>query len=1117
MQSFAHCKTGKPVGSVLFKTFRVIPCVLVLLMLLGIDANARLFGQRITLSLQQVSMPKVFKSIEAQTPYRFLYVSDLIDKNKLVNIDVHDRELEDVLAILFDHTPITYALDGYIVVLRNKYAPKKPDTKVNSLLPPSPVEFFNRYNEPDEIKGIVVSDKGEPIPGATVLIKGSKRATSTKADGTFTFVGENARNATLSVSCIGFIGKDVNMEGNRTVVITLKGTSNMLDEMVVKGYYVTTNRMNTGNVSTVKGEDIAKQPVMDPLSAMQGRVAGLEIDKVNGPYSGALMTVYIRGRNSIASRLEPLYLIDGVPFPVTTTAIGTGAAAINPLNNISMSDIESIEVLKDADATAIYGSRGANGVILITTKKGKGGALRLNVEVNTGGTSPARYAKLLNTQQYLAMRHEAFNNDGKTPGIKDYDINGVWDTTRYTDWQKMLIGNTVHHTDAHASLSGGSAGTQFIVNASYSKDGTPLPGDFPNSKGAVSMNLSHFSTDQRFRMSIGASYMNNLIILPQNDPSYLILLPPDAPAVYDKSENLNWQNSTFINPFARILATSKTVTDNLLSNASLSYRILPGLEAKAGLGYTYIQSTQSNITPLQSLPPSAGTDPTLRVTDYGSRITKTWLIEPQLRYFKKIGNHSVDVLGGLTFQQTSTADNLASGYGYVSDALLGTLSGASVISGVAQLSTLYRYNAVFTRIGYNYKEKYLLNLTARRDGSSRFGPGRQFGNFGAIGGAWIFSNEKFFGNKKAAFSFGKLRLSYGTTGNDGISDYKYLSRYTSLTISYQGVKGLYPTSLFNPDYSWEVNKKFEVGTELGFVKDRILFSASYFSNRSGNQLIGYNLPNFTGFGSVAGNFPAVIQNFGWEFTLNTNNIRNKKVTWTTSLNLTSAGSKLVSFPDLAKSSYASSYIIGKSIQIAKRYHATGVDPLTGVFTFLDVNKDGAISKPADNTTIMERRRQYYGGISNALTYKGFQLDVLLQFVKQTAPTYINSFGAPGMLFPDGTANQPQYVLSRWQKPGDITSIQAFTQSAASAAYKAYINAQASDYVYGDASYIRLKNVSLIYKFPDSWMQHIHIQNLQLYVQAQNLLTITKYRGVDPETQSYFPVLKTITAGIKLTL
>jgi hypothetical protein len=473
----------------------------------------------------------------------------------------------------------------------------------------------------------------------------------------------------------------------------------------------------------------------------------------------------------------------------------------------------------------------------------------------------------------------------------------------------------------------------------------------------------------------------------------------------------------------------------------------------------------------------------------------------------------LELLIGTSFQQEATNGSISYANNFSSDALLASPSAAGEIN-VVNNNTLYRYQAVFGRANLNWADKYLLNLTGRRDGSSRFGPDRQFANFGAIGAAWVFSKEAFIKDHLPSLKYGKLRGSFGTTGNDQIGNYKYLNTYSSYIYPYQGQTGLVPTQLYNPDYGWESNRKMEFGLELGSSNDRIIAMVSYYNNRSSNQLVQAALPIQTGFNGVIQNLPALVQNTGWEYQLNAAIVKSKSFTWDASLNLTFARNRLLKLPNLSSSAYASSYEIGKPLNIIKLVHTTGVDPQTGILQFTD--KDGhSTSTPAfpdDYTVVKDLTPAFYGGFSNRLQYKGLSLTLFFQFVKKDGFNDAYSNPTPGSM-----TNQPATVLSRWKKTGDITNTQLYTNSDLGSTAYAYYSSS-SDGIISDASFIRLKTAALSYSLPVKWNSKVRAELIRFYLQGQNLLTLTKYRGGDPEitNSSILPPLKMLTAGMQFT-
>ncbi len=1122
-----------------------------------LNVSASGISQPVTLHVRNAPLAQVFREIHKQTGFVFIYGSALLETTKKMDIQVEKASLKEVLDQCFKDQSITYTIDD------NKYIVIKPRPAVT---PPVVRPSGRQAGTP--VTGRITDDAGQPLAGATITVEdrkspardgltGPARAAAgssaqSAADGLFsvnviegdvlrvTFVGYEQREfkitpGMLSRATAARAGA-ADRQSDPLFSITLEKSVTSLNEVIVnKGYYTTTQQLNTGNVSIVKGDDISKQPVGDPIMALEGRVSGLYITQYSG-IPGDNNKVQLRGQNFIPGQTpvslnDPLYIVDGVPFgssSMTNINIGGGSigGGMSPFNALNPSDIDRIEVLKDADATAIYGSRGANGVILITTKKGKAGSTRLEVNLSSGVGKIADKMHLLNTPQYLAMRHRAFYNDSvagilhsTVPSAINYDVNGTWDTTRNTDWQKELIGGRSAFTNAQLSLSGGNANTQFVLGGGYLRQTTVFPGDFSDKKASVHANINHSSTNQKLHVLFSAQYINDNSTMPDLDFTNSTLLAPDAPALYNPDGSINWAVnaagvSTWNNPIAGMFNRDHSITNNLIGDLNVSYEIVPGLQVSGKMGYTHMEMNQSNQYPDAAIygPPVAD----YRGNYFATTTAGTWIIEPQATYTRKIGQGRLNVLAGATFQQNDFNSLGQAAEGFSSDALIPNVAAASTVYIVGNTVSEYHYAAVFGRLSYDWQEKYLLNLTARRDGSSRFGPGKQFGNFGAVGAGWIFSKEDWVKEKLPFLSFGKLRGSYGTTGNDQIADYQYLSTYSSYIGSdYQGVSTLYPTLIANPYFAWEVVKKLEGGLELGFLKDRIRLMASYYRNRSGDQLIGQPLPTTTGFNFIQANLPAVVQNTGLELELNTVNIRNKGFSWTSSFNISIPRNKLISFPGLAtNTTYKNNYAVGKSIFTRSAYHYTGVDPRTGLYTYQDVDHNGVIDLNTDVQLLKQVAQNYFGGFQNSFSYKGWQLDVFFQFVKQTGLNYQNSISRPGTL----NVNEPTLVLNAWQTIGDEAGMQQYSTSTTSPAGKAWSKIRTSDAIITDAGFVRLKSVFLSYALPKSWQQRMHLQNLKVYVQGQNLLTFTKYRVLDPETQRLaLPPLRMITGGIQVSL
>ncbi|SEP46726.1 TonB-linked outer membrane protein, SusC/RagA family [Niastella yeongjuensis] len=1118
------------VGSSGAKLVRVMKLTTIIILAACLQSSANGIAQNtVTFSGKDVNLEMVFSAIKKQTTYRFFFNTSIIQNASKITIEVRNAPIEQVMNLALKDQSLTFAIKGRTIFVMKKPEEEKQSSQVMPL-----------QGDPVTVSGRVTDEQGNPLVGANVKVKGTNNGVTTDGQGRFTLANVDG-NGMLEVSFVGHETQLLPVKGKTMFTVALGQKVGVLDETVVIAYGTTTRRLSTGNISSVKAIDIEKQPVNNPLLALQGRVPGLIITQSSG-FTGSAIKVQVQGQTSIGVGIgsDPLYVIDGVPFPsrslFTLSAIqGTAGSApnqagiqtgsVNPLSFINPSEIESIDVLKDADATAIYGSRAANGAILITTKKGKVGKTKVDFNLQTGAGNVSHFLDVLNREEYLEMRNEAFKNDGITPRSTDYDINGTWDTTKSTNWQKELIGGTSRYTNLNSSVSGGTVNTQFLLSAGYHKETTVFPGDLADQKGSLHFNVNNVSPSQKFKLQLSGSYLiDNNQMISSDLTSVAVSMSPVAPNLYNDDGSLNWAllangNSTWVNPLSFLYNEYSNKTSNLIGNLITSYEILRGLNIKASFGYNKLQSEQYKISPLQSVRPERRAA-TLRSSDFSFSSINNWIIEPSLEYKFSINELKVNTLIGSTFLQNDNDYRGQSGSGYSSDVFIKDINSAPTKSASGYFS-LYKYNALFGRVTGSWNDKYIVNFTARRDGSSRFGSQNLFHNFGSIAGSWIFSKESLIANKLPFVSFGKFRISYGTTGNDQIGDYRYLNLYNSVTgigVAYQNSTGLVPNGLPNSYLQWEETKKLQFGLDLGFFNDRILLNANYYQNRCSNQLLDYMLPITAGFPSITRNYPAAIQNTGWELSLNTLIIKTASLTWTNSINLTVPRNKLLKFPDIESSSYATMYTVGKPVTIRRAYKYLGVDQTTGIYNFLA--QDGSVtSKPISNdlTEIVNTSPKYYGGFQNSISYKGFQFDILFQFVKQIGSNSYYLFGdRVGQLLSDGRGNQPENILNRWKKTGDISVVQRAYISNSNLS-TAEVRALQSDVVYTDASYVRIKNASLSWQVPQSWQRKIATHDVKIYVQGQNLFTITKYKGLDPEiigSQS-LPPLRVVTIGMQV--
>ncbi|CAH0318859.1 TonB-dependent receptor SusC [Pedobacter sp. Bi27] len=1033
----------------------------------------------VVLGLNHESVFSAIEKIQKQTPFIFIYRNTDLKELKEINIPVQKRTVQELLDVLFNSKRFKITqLNNRILI-----SSIKPEVKA------VPVDI--------RISGIVVDEDGVPIPGVSILLKQSNKvSTATDRNGQFGINLPDEGTKVLLFTCIGYQNTEQVIGSENSYKIVMKPSVGSLNEVQIIGYGTTTRKTSTGSVASITAKEIEKQPVGNPLAALSGRMSGVLIAQNNGVPGGAIQ-VQIRGQNSLSQGGIPLYVIDGVPFtnfnggqPATDNlnAFGTSGASggVSPFSMINPSDIERIDILKDADATSIYGSRGANGVVLITTKKGTSGRVKINVNLNTGFTEVNRFIPVLDLQEYLALRKEAFKNDNVVPDAANAPDLTVWDQNSSTDFQKLLIGNRGHINEVQGSMSGGNDQTRFFFNSAYRRESTVFLGDNAAKRFSSRLNLDHSSLNKKFNASFSVSYSNDNTDVPTSDVSSVYNVPPNLP-LYDAAGKLFWATG-FTNPLASLLRRYNGVTNNLIANANLKYTILPGLTAKANFGYTNTRLEQVATTPASSQNPANNPTSSAVFTNLNAQ---NWIVEPTLDYVRTIEEGKFTALIGASFQQNTSNGLYLSGTNYSNEALLGTLGAAGTTTVLYNNIVKYKYDAVFAKLNYNWQEKYLLNATFRRDGSSRFGPPYRFGNFGAIGAGWVFSNEGFIKDNLSFLSFGKIRGSFGTTGNDQIPNFIYLPLYSNTT-AYAGNAATVVTTIPNEDIRWETTKKLEFGIDLGFLKDRISFTANYYRNRSSDQIAYNTLATQSGYNSYQANLPALIQNKGLELELNSTNLVIKDFSWKTNVNFTFTANKLLEFPNLDKSFSASSYVVGESINLFRLYHFLGVNPTNGTAMYEDRDGNGVID--INDRYVADLGTPFFGGFGNTFTYKGFELGVFFQFNHRFGVTQIVNT-RPGAL-----ANQNDYWLGRWTPTNTNSNIPGASATAGKPIAASYNLYTSSDAVYGDASYLKLRSVNLSYTLPQEWLKPIKVANASVFVQGQNLYTWAKNKYIlDTET------------------
>jgi TonB-linked SusC/RagA family outer membrane protein len=1100
------------------KIMLIMRLTIVLLIVSFLQVSATGFAQKVSLSASRVPLKTIFKDLSRQTGYDFIYTEQLLKTAEPITLKVKDLAIAEVLEQVFKGQPLTYVIDSRTVIVKAK----EKSFLENILL---------KFQQID-VAGKVFDETGKPVPGASIKVKGKSRAVISGLNGEFS-LSNIEENDIIQISYLGYEPLEVRANANLSRII-LKAATSKLDEVQIQAYGTTSKRLSTSNISTVKAEDLERQPVASPLLALMGRVPGLQITQSNGsPNSG--ITVRVQGQNSINNGNDPFYVIDGVPYPPQLLETGLNGGNIgtsgrtpgNPLSFINPADIESIDVLKDADATAIYGSRAANGAILITTKRGKAGEMRIDLSMQAGFSTFTNTFDKLNTEQYLEMRKEALKNTNSVPSAANaYDILNLYgyDNSRNIDWQKEVLTENSGFSNYQLSISGGNNNTQYLVGGGYINQGSFLPGNFKNGKASGNFNVSSATNNRRFQVQFGGSYMNDVNTLPSSTIYVAAVVPalsPNAPSLYNADGTYNFAVdesglSSYLygnNPLASLSAININRTRNLVTHADLSYRLLPGLDIKANLGYNELSSDELVTTPLSSYQPYVRPFVS-RSTRFANNSTRGWIIEPQLNYHMAKNWGEVNLLLGASAQQNESNGQVINASGYVSDELMETIIGATVLEGAGTVATVYKYSALFGRASYNYKNKYLFNYTIRRDGTSRFSPENRFHNFQAAGAGWIFTEESMVKEYLPWLSFGKLNASYGTTGSDQIGDNLFFATYGASARTYQTLPVLALTRIAAPELHWEQTSKLNFGIKTGFFKDRLLFEVNYANNRSSDQLLSYYVPYYaSGFGTVNSNFPAVVKNTSWEFALNTSNVRSQSLTWTTSVNLTIPKNTLVSFPDLASSSYAPRLVIGESVNISRQFHFLGVDPATGQYVYSDSKGNPTMNPNAATDYVsVDLNPKFYGGIQNTLTYKNLSFDFLFQFMNKKGRNEYFTTTLTGSV----ANNQPAYVTNRWQNPGDIAERMLYTTSSSVAFNNSYLS---NDAGFTGASYIKLRNASLSWKVPENWAKTAFLRTASLFVLGQNLLTFSNFYGRDPEFNSNtsYPASRTVTFGARLGL
>ncbi len=1003
------------------------------------------------------------------------------------------------------------------------------------------------------VSGTVSDENGQPVPGVNVVEKGTATGTSTDADGRYRLTVSSG-NAVLTFSFVGYVSQEVVLGSRTQIDIQLLPDTRQLGEVVVVGYGTQQKRDVTGSVASVSPKDVQRivTPRLD--QALQGQIPGVQVATTSGA-PGGNASVLVRGIGSVSGGNEPLIVVDGFP-------------GISSLNAINMSDIESIEVLKDASATAIYGSRGSNGVILITTKKGKAGTSSITFDTYVGLQQPAKLLKLMNGRQFAEMVIESRNNgwlENGGPNAKITDPNSVR-TSSYripveysdlnnlppydTDWQREIFRTapiqnyqltaTGGSEKMRYALSGGYFDQQGILIASSMKRYTARLNVEGNAGKRVTlgMSLAPSFTSNKNIPSTGHYGDLNLINLAWTMPPLTPVYNPDGS--YGNTYYLTNEGGVGVaNPIQvaneRINTTSQFF---MQGNAFGEYRILDGLNLRVSVGGVFTNSKTNNFNP-STLP--AIEAPTPATASFNSNEGLNWLNENTLSYKKTIDKHYFDVVAGFTVQKSSSVSSSTSATNFPDD-LIQNVNGGQITGGSYEIGE-WSLLSYLGRINYVYNDRYLLTVTARTDGSSRFGPNRQWGAFPSFSIGWRLSEEGFI-KDLGIFDDLKVRYSYGLSGNNDIGNYRYIGLLSDsyYVLGDQQVPGLIQSSFTNNNLGWETSKQADIGLDFSLFGNRLNFTGDYYRRRNTDMLLSKAISSVTGFTSAWVNM-GEMENKGFELGLSGRPVARKDFQWSSSFNISFNKNKVVSlgeseeiFSSAGGRGNVSITRVGHPIgsfyghvfegifltQSDLDNHASQNGAKLGDMMYRDVDGNGVIND-LDRDIIGSPQPKFYYGFNNSFTYKNWSLDVLLNGTQGNDVFWagaVFAYGFHGVQNQLAKAYENRYVSP--EQPGDGKSPRMIRGGLNN-------NLRYSSFFNFDGSYLRVRSATINYNLPQGIAQKAGLQGGRLYLSGTNLFTFTKYPGYDPEIShagdemkasgidyAGYPPARTITLGLSIT-
>lgn len=1020
-----------------------------------------------------------------------------------------------------------------------------------------------------KVTGVVKSAYNEPLIGVNVVVKGSTQGTVTDLEGRYSINAPDSKSI-LEFTYIGFVPQLVAVGSKSTIDITLIEDSKALEEVVVVGYGTVKKSDLTGAISSIKSEELQKLPMTSLDQGIQGRAAGVQVTNTSGA-PGGQVSIRVRGGNSLSSSNEPLYVIDGFPVGAGAMAEGNqnGAITNNGMVTINPNDIESIEILKDASSAAIYGSRGANGVVLITTKRGKTGKTKVTYDGYFGVQNIANKIEMMNGEEFATMSNIAAENGGVAPIYGG--ANEKWKEPSYyrnnsTDWQDLIFRTALMHNH-QISLSGGSENNQYAVTGNFfNQDGIVINSDLKRASLRANVD-SKISNWINVQTSLTASRTFSNVAFSEGDGAQGggvingALAIPSTMYVYNEDGTFSTMNQTPYgvttgNPYALAeLAKDKSTINRVIANVNIKFnlnKLTDGLALEIRGGTDYSNAFRDSYLPSTVF--QGESDNGIATKGWNRR--SVYLNENLLTYQKKFGQHSINAVAGLTIQYDEETKGKTIVSGFVNDVLEdNSMGSASTTKGTPTSSKWSSQMASWLgRINYNYADRYLLTLTGRADGSSKFGVNNKWGFFPSAALAWRVTEEAFM-EEADWLSNLKLRASYGLTGNQGFGSYSSVASLSQYSYNLGGDKatGFAPNKIPNSNLKWETTSNLDLGVDFGFMNNRLNFNVDYYYKKTKDLLWNVSIPLSSGFGSIFSNH-GTLRNWGIEASVSYDLITSNKpgaFTWNTTLMYSMNRNKVLSMPDVTPGrpdGYLSghlrvegswleeNYPVGiwkyyvydgvfenqemmdativnaNGETVAKHPKALTTDGL-GSPKFKDLNQDGKIDRE-DWAVIGDPNPDFIFSWTNNFTYKNFDLSI---FINGSIGNDIMNLGRGEYAMVSPFASQRRDMLNYWTPTNTQTDIPA-----PRLAPHAYL--PLSSYMIEDGSYVRLKNIVLGYRFPI----RKHIESLRLYVSAQNLFTITGYSGFDPEVNSKgqnnrqlgvdynaYPTSKVFTMGINI--